>query len=149
MPPVSSTDRRLSSCLMGLIFGLLLVGLVSGTPLRHVVQVLPACVVLVALSRRASWSPYAAIAIFAFWLLIMTLIWLFLLGIAHILSGTFTRAEIILTIFIGGWSMFGLINFFRTRTTSTLTSCIVAFVGAALLQVGALWLSLQPYLSHR
>ena len=149
MPPVSSTDRRISSCLMGLIFGLLLVGLVSGTPLRHVVQVLPACVVLVALSRRATWSPSASAALFAFWLLIMILIWLFLLGLAHILTGNFSRAETILTFFIGGWSLFGLVNFFRTPASTSLTSRLTAFVAFALLQVAVLWLSMQPYLSHR
>ena len=149
MSPAPATDRRLSSCLMGLIFGLLLVGLVSGTPLRHVVQVLPACIVLVALSRSAPWSPYAASAIFTFWLLIMALIWLFLLGIAHVLTGNFTRPEIILTVFIGGWCLLGLFQFFRAPTVAALTTRIVAFVGFALLQVAVLWLSLQPYLSHR
>lgn len=149
MPPVPSADRRLSSCLMGLIFGLILVGLVSGTPLRHVVQVLPACIVLVVLSQRASWSPYAATAIFAFWLLIMALIWLYLLGVARIITGDFTKTETILTVFIAGWCLLGLFHFVRTPTTITLTTRIVSFVAFALLQVGALWLSLQPYLSHR
>lgn len=149
MPPVPSADRRLSSCLMGLIFGLILVGLVSGTPLRHVVQVLPACIVLVARSQRASWSPYAATAIFAFWLLIMLLIWLYLLGIARIITGDFTKTETILTVFIAGWCLLGLFHFVRTPTTITLTTRIVSFVAFALLQVGALWLSLQPCLSHR
>ena len=133
---------------MGMIFGLILVGLVSGSPLRHVVQVLPACIVLVALSQRASWGPYAAMTIFMFWFLIMALIWLYLIGLAHVVTGNFTKPETILTIFIGGWCLLGLFHFVRAPTTTMFTTRIAAFTGVAALQVAALWLSLQPYLSH-
>lgn len=146
MPSVSSTDRRLSSCLIGLIFGLLLVGLVSGTPLRHVVQVLPACIVLVALKRGASWAPLAAYAIFSIWLLLMTLIWLHLLNLVHLITGNFSTPETILTIFIAGWSVLGII---RTPFTAKLAVRVIAFLSSAILQIAALWLSSQPYLSHR
>ncbi len=143
------TDRRLNSCLMGIILGLILVGIVSGTPLRHVVQVLPACIILVALSRPTPWGRYAALAIFCFWLLIMVLIWLYLLGLAHVLTGNFTRPEIILTIFIGGWSLIGLFRFFTSPPSAKPPTRIISFVGVAVFQIVALWLSLQPYLSHR
>ncbi len=146
---MSQNDRRLNSCLMGIILGLILVGLVSGTPLRHVVQVLPACIVLVALNRPTPWTSYAALAIFLFWLLIMLLIWLHLLGLAHVLSGTFSTTETVLTIFIGGWCLVGLFRFFTTPTAAKLPARIIAFVGFALLQIAALWISLQPYLAHR
>ena len=146
---MSESDRRLNSCLMAIILGLILVGIVSGTPLRHVVQVLPACIVLVALNRPASWMPYAALAIFIFWLLIMALIWLHLLGLTHIFAGNFSRAETVLTFFIGGWCLVGLFRFFTTPTAAKLPARVIAFVGFALLQVSALWLSLQPSLSNR
>jgi hypothetical protein len=143
------TDRRLNFCLIGLIFGLLLVGLVSGTPLRQVVQVLPACIVLLALSLPASWSPYAALAIFSFWLLIMALNWLQILGISHVLTGTFSRAEAILNLFIAGWCLIGLFRFLAAPSSAKLPARIIAFLSFAALQIAALWLSLQPYLSHR
>jgi hypothetical protein len=146
---MSQSDRRLNSCLMGIILGLILVGLVSGTPLRHVVQVLPACIVLVALNRPTPWTSYAALAIFIFWLLIMALIWLHILGLAHILSGNFSRAETVLTFFIGGWCLVGLFRFFTTPTSAKLAARVTAFAGFALLQIAALWLSLQPSLSNR
>ncbi|HEY2118907.1 MAG TPA: hypothetical protein VGH37_06960 [Candidatus Acidoferrum sp.] len=143
MPP---TDRRLNVCLIGIILGLLLVGFVSGTPLRHVVQVLPACIVLVALRRGASWGPYAAYAIFSFWLLIMTLIWLHLLGLVHLITGNLSTIEIILTIFIAGWCLLGII---RVSFAGKPAIRILGFLSFALLQIAALWLSMQPYLSHR
>ena len=146
MPPVPSADRRLSSCLIGVILGLILVGLVSGTPLRHVIQVLPACIALVGLTRGASWAPLAAYETFSFWLLVMTLIWLHLLNLVHLITGNFSITEIILTFFIAGWCVLGII---RTPFTGTRAVRVIAFLSFALLQIGALWLSLQPYLSHR
>lgn len=143
MPP---SDRRLNPCLIGVILGLLLVGLVGGTPLRHALQVMPACIVLVALIRGASWGPLAAYAIFSFWLLIMVLIWLHLLGIAHILNGSFSTIEIILTVFVGGWCLFGIIS---TPFSAKLAVRVFAFLSFALLQIAALWLSLQPYFARR
>ncbi|HEY4977711.1 MAG TPA: hypothetical protein VII25_00975 [Candidatus Acidoferrum sp.] len=143
MPP---SDRRLNPCLIGVILGLLLVGLVGGTPLRHALQVMPACIVLVTLIRGASWGPLAAYAIFSFWLLIMVLIWLHLLGIAHILNGSFSTIEIILTVFVGGWCLFGIIS---TPFSAKLAVRVFAFLSFALLQIAALWLSLQPYFARR
>ena len=142
-------DRRLSSCLIGLILGLLLVGFVSGTPVRHVVQVLPASLALFLLRRRPSWSPYAALPIFLFWFLIMGLIWLHLLGLAHIITGNFSHVEIILTVLIAIWTLFGLLNFFRSSFSATMTSRVLSFSLFLALQIAALWLSMQPYLSHR
>jgi hypothetical protein len=142
-------DRRLTSCLIGLIVGLLLVGFVSGTPLRHVVQVLPASLALFLLRRRPSWSPYAALPIFLFWFLIMGLIWLHLLGLAHIITGNFSHVEIILTIFIAIWSLAGLLSFFRSSSSATLAARILAFSIFLALQIAALWLSMQPYISRR
>ena len=48
--------------------------------------------------RRAS---YSALPIFLFWFVIMFLIWLFLLGMASVFSGTFTPVEVALTVTSG------------------------------------------------
>jgi hypothetical protein len=63
------------ACLIGLALALLLVGMVSGTFLRHVVQVLPSVLALVILRRRAAWGAYAALPIFMIWTGIVILIW--------------------------------------------------------------------------
>lgn len=90
------TDRRLSSCVMGVIFGLLLVGLVSRTPLRHVVQVLPACIELIGAPPARFVGALRRCYHFRVWPIIMTLIWLFLLGLTDVLHGDFSTAEVIL-----------------------------------------------------
>jgi hypothetical protein len=47
-------ERVVRWCLAGAIVALLLVGLVSGTPIRHVIQALPAAIALALLAKRSS-----------------------------------------------------------------------------------------------
>ena len=59
------------------------------------------------LPRRPAWGVSAAATLLAFWFLVMGAIWLFLLGVARIFTGTFTTAEIALTVLIGIGASFG------------------------------------------
>jgi hypothetical protein len=132
--------------MLTVVIALLLVGVVSGTILRHAVQVTPALVATVVVVRQPVWSRFAAIAVFAFWLLIMLLIWLYLLGLANVITGRFTLVEVILTIVIGLACVAGLaVTVGRPVRWSGLFACVMS--GA--LQVGAMWLSLQPALANR
>ena len=126
-----------------------LVGVVSGTPLRHLVQVTPPAIALVAVWRRNSRALYGAIAIFLLWLTLMTFIWLFLLGIARIITGTFSPVEIALTISVGAFCLLGLASCFQTQVSSPWLLRIVAFIGFVAIQVAGLWLSFQPYVARR
>jgi hypothetical protein len=83
--------------LIGLALALMLVGLVSGTVLRHIVQIVPIMVVLAVVRRRPDWGAEAAIPIFLFWTFIVVLIWLFLLGLSRIANGHYTPIEVIST----------------------------------------------------
>src|SRR6266851_4721687 len=92
--------RTVAACLVVVVLGLLAVGVVSHTLLRHSVQVIPVLVALLGVSLRTSWGRPAAVGAFSLWFLIMFLIWLFLLGLARIVTGHYTPAEIALTIVI-------------------------------------------------
>ena len=97
--------------LLGLALLLLIVGVVSGTTLRHVVQIVP--ILLVAwLAPRwpAPVAAWLAIGLFSFWLAIMLLIWLFLLGISRIAGGVYTPVEIVLTVLLGTLSIVGIVR---------------------------------------
>src|SRR2546425_875969 len=95
------------SCLIG---SLLLVGLVSPPPVRHVIQAAPACVVLLLAARRTAWARFAVLPIYVVWLALMVCIWLFLLGIARVISGHFTPVEVVLTLAIGASCVAGLLG---------------------------------------
>ena len=133
-----------TAALLVVVASLLAVGLVSQTLIRHGIQVAPGVVLLVSSTRRRAWAPYAAMAVFAFWLLIMGLIWMFLLGLANVVTGDFSRVEVALTMVIGVASLTGLVAVCRLRDQPSWTTRVAAVVAAGALQVGAMWLSLQP-----
>src|SRR5262245_58859628 len=146
---MGKSTRLVSAGLIGIVLGLLAVGVVSDTPVRHVVQVLPALFVGGAVLKRVSWAPFAALAIFVFWLLIMIAIWLWLLGLARLVSGRFTPAEIGLTIFIGLSCVLGTVGAVACKPWPRLWAALAAFVGAGALQVAVVWLSVQEPLARR
>ena len=134
------------ACLASVAVSLILVGLVSATLIRHLIQILPVVAALGAVARQPRWGAYAAMAVCLFWLAIMTLIWLYLLGIARIVGGHFSAAEIVLTLVIGVSSIWGIVAAARVRPAAGLAARAVALLAFAALQIGAMWVSLlQPF----
>lgn len=137
-------ETALIAALAAVIVSLLLVGIVSHTPIRHAIQVAPASVVLALAVARSPRARFAAIAVFVFWLSMMILIWLYLLGVSRVVTGTFTGIEIALTLAIGLASASGLVAAVRARDGSRWSTRLAAFLAALALQVGAALLSVQP-----
>jgi hypothetical protein len=140
--------RRLMVCLAGVLVGLLLVGAISGTVVRHIIQVTPILLVLL----LAIWSPrllvYFALPIFTIWILLMLLIWLYLLGIATFFSGSFSMTEIVLTLLVGGSAVAGIVECLRSRPVP-ISQRIVGFIAFAIVQVVALWVSFTAGIANR
>ena len=128
---------------------LILVGIVSHTLLRHFIQIAPLVAALGLLVRRSAWGVSAATPLLAFWFLIMGAIWLFLLGVARIVSGTFTPAEVTLTVIIGVASVLGLSAAYRRGTTLAIWARLGTIAAFAILQFAAMWLSVQPFVARR
>jgi hypothetical protein len=128
--------RILAGCALLLIAALYVVGVVSNGIVRHVVQTAPVWPAVVLGVRRSDWSKWTALPCFLFWLFLMTLIWLFLLGWVHVLSGTFSGVEIAMTLVVGFCSVVGLVAALRMRTgvgrvgasTVSLVMLIVQFI---------------------
>jgi len=146
---VSRAESVLVAALVAIVVALMLVGVVSQTVLRHAIQVVPGVIVLGLALARHRCARFAAIAVFLFWLFIMALIWLYLLGIARVISGQFTRAEVALTLVIGLGSAVGLVAASRVRDSSHWPGRLATFSLAAALQIGAMCLSLQPVIATR
>jgi hypothetical protein len=137
-----------SICLLGLAAALTVVGLASGTVLRHAIQITPALAALAVMTRRPSWGAYAAIPIFALWIFIVALIWAFLLGLAKVVTGQFSAVEIICTVFMAGFSAVGIVKAISLgRPFRPLM--LMAFVAFAALQVFALQISFLPGVAQR
>jgi hypothetical protein len=113
----SSRSRPLLAVSLAiLIIAILCVGVVSRTVVRHIVQAIPPVVALILVAAQSRLAPSAAAPILTFWLGVMINIWLFVLGIARIFSGTFSGVEIALTIIIALASGLGILSIVRWGT---------------------------------
>jgi hypothetical protein len=146
---MSLASKMVAGCLALVVVALLVVGVVSATPIRHEIQVAPAVLVLLAGLREKRWVPSAATAVFVLWLLMMVVIWLYLLGIARIITGKFTPTEVALTIVIGVSSLAGIVAACRTADAPRWPARIAVFVVAAAVQFGAVWVSILPRFATR
>ena len=78
----------------------------------------------------------------------MSLIWLFLLGWAHVVSGTFSPIEVAMTLVVGASSILGLVTGVRTRSGTSAVRATVVFVLTLAVQVLALKVRLLPGIAH-
>jgi len=152
----SSTDNSMQRhfrivvlCGVLIITALLVVGVVSHGVIRHIVQTSPLWIAIFLATRHSAFTKLAALACFLFWLLVMVAIWLFLLGWAHIVSGTFSSTEIAMTLIVGLASAVGIGIGARLRSEVRVWSAIPAFLLVAALQLLAFRLSLLPAIAHR
>ena len=85
-------------------------------------------------------------AVFAIWLLLMALIWLYLLGIATFFS---SPVEVLLTILIGAFSAVGIMACVGASASSAIGRRVGAVFAFAMVQVAAMWLSFMPVFANR
>ncbi len=124
------------------------VGVASGLVLRHLVQTLPLWGGVALGLRRSRATGWVGLPLFLFWLLLMGLIWLYLLGISHILSGHFSSIEIAMTIIVGAASMLGITMFAQFRSSLSVTSAASLFLIVAAIQLACFRASFLPAIAH-
>jgi hypothetical protein len=139
----------LTVCCLCIIVALLVVGAVSHGVTRHIVQTSPLWIAISLSIRRSGLSKWAALPCFVFWLLVMGAIWLYLLGWAQIVSGTFSPTEIAMTLIVGLASMVGIVRALTVRSGVGAWSATSVVLLVAVLQVTAFRLSLLPAIAHR
>jgi hypothetical protein len=149
MMGTSDQRYRIAWCCVAIVAALLVVGSVSHGVVRHIVQTAPLWAGVVLGFRRDELSKWVALPSFLFWLTIMIFIWLFLLGWAQIVQGTFSPTEIAMTLIVGATSVVGLFTCFQTKTTTSVGMAILFFVLFAGLQLLTFRLSLLPAIAHR
>jgi phosphoglycerol transferase MdoB-like AlkP superfamily enzyme len=95
------------------------------------------------LSGKGDGQRFAS-AIFLIWVLLVTLIWLYLLGIASIINGTFSLAERALTVVMGVTSVIGLVVSLAAVRKGPIWLSIVTFAIGIAVQAVALQISFGP-----
>jgi hypothetical protein len=128
---------------------LLVVGMVSHGVIRHLVQTAPLWLAIVLGARRSDLCKWAALPSFLFWLLLMTAAWLFLLGRARIVSGTFTPIEIAMTVVVGAASTLGIVVALRARTATPTAAALATALAVTFLDLLAFRVSQLSAIAHR
>ena len=141
---------RVAVCCLAIILALVMgVGLSSGLVLRHIVQTLPLWMGVVLGTQRSRVAGWVVLPLFLFWLVLMVIIWLYLLGVASLVSGDFTPLEIAMTLVVGAASMVGLAGAARLLRSLPVSIAVGLFVLSAAVQWECFRLSFLPGIAHR
>lgn len=139
--------KGIGVCCLAVLVALYIVGAVSHGSLRHEVQTLPLWVPIVLGFSRREVARWSALPCLLFWFGIVLLIWLFLLGWAHVVNGHFSPVEVAMTLIIGAASVTGLGLCLRKAHWSARGMALIALFGA--LQGIAFRVSLLPAIAHQ
>ncbi len=141
------SNRAIAWSAIVVVAALLVVGVVSREIVRHVLQTAPVWIAVTLAWRGGRLAKWAAVPVFVFWFVIMALIWLFLLGIARIASGTYSPTEIAMTVVVGLACLVGLVACARNRARTPLGPSLAVLVAVGALQVSAMVVSLRAPIS--
>jgi hypothetical protein len=144
-----SGSKWIALCYLATLVALYVVGAVSHGVLRHAVQTLPLWFPILFGFRGSELAKWSALPCLIFWLGIMVLIWLFLMGWSHIASGQYSAVEIAMTLVVGAACLLGAGVALRWRTTVRPLPAAAIVVLFSVLQVLALWVSLLPSIAYR
>ena len=141
-------ERLIAVCCGLVILALWVVGVTVHEVTRHLIQTAPLFIGVVFGFRSASPTRWAALALGLFWLAIAGVIALHLTGVAHLVTGTFSRREVGMVWVIGVCSAATILLALVSRSSLRLPTGIAVFVVVAAVQVGAMALSLEPGFAH-
>ena len=137
--------KQVGACLLIVAVALIVVGAVSETLARHIVQVVPLLLVFALIPRWPAAGAWAAVGALGMWFAAMALIWAYLLDLSDIASGTYTNFEVLLTIIIAGCSAHGLQKAVQGGRGLALTTKALALVGGLAVQGAFVAASLELF----
>ncbi len=148
MDGTADQSRRIALFCGVIIAALYVVGVVSGTELRHVVQTAPLWLCVVLGLKRVQSVRWLALPMLLFWLVLVVIIWMYLLGWTRIITGTFSPTEIAMTIVIGITAVVGIPTCVRGPRIHASQAVLLFVVGAAV-QYAAFYISFLPSIARR
>jgi len=142
--------RRIALCCLAIIVALVGgVGLATGLVIRHLVQTAPVWIGVTLGMRGSRAVGWFTSPVFAFWLMLMTVIWLYLAGWSTLISGHFSPFEIAMTLVVGAACAIGLWLDARSLAGVRATTAAGLIVIAAAAQAFCFWLSMLPGIAQR
>jgi len=143
-----NASKAIGYCALAMLAALYVVGAVSNGVVRHIVQTLPLWFPILLGLRRREIAKWAALPCFVVWLALMIFIWLFLLGVAHVITGHFTTVEVAMTLVVGVASVAGVVAGFRWRTSVSWGKGLLVVGVFTVLQLVALRISFLPAIAR-
>jgi hypothetical protein len=140
--------RWIAVCCGALIAALFFVGVEAHETVRHTIQAGPLCIGVVFGIRGTGLAKWAGLALCLFWLMIATLIFLHLTGVAHVINGHFPPFEIAMTTVLAAAGLAGVLVALFAKSGLKAPAATAIFILVAALQVGAMALALQPGFAH-
>lgn len=142
-------SKWVAYCSLAILIALYVVGAVTHGVLRHAVQTLPLWVPIILGFRQQESAKWAALPCLIFWLIVMILIWLFLLGWARIVSGHFSPTEVAMTLVVGAACLAGIGACLRWRTGVRPAAALGTSALFGVLQILVFRISLLPGIANR
>jgi hypothetical protein len=139
--------RILNACLL-LMAALWVTGLVTGAPIRHLIQTIPIWFgvgLSLAEKRVGKW---AALALCFFWLAMQIVIWASLAGLIGS-PVTIPLLQIALSVAVAAASVYGMVCCFRFTSGTPWFQSIAVFAVTGLMQLAAFLLSVLPQYAAR
>ncbi len=144
-PEISWESRQVAVCLFVVAAALIVVGIVSDTLPRHLVQALPLVLAFALIPRWRAAATWAAVGVLGVWFAVMAVIWAYLLGLSDIASGSYTNFEVFLTILIAGCSAHGVQKAVQSKQRLPLATGAVAVAGGVAVQAAFLAASIELF----
>lgn len=132
---------------LALIAALIVVGIDSGGIVRHILQTLPVWAAVILGLRNSTLTKWAALPVFLFWLVLMTLIWLYVLGLSTIANGTYDAVELSMTVIVAFAAVAGIAAAIFAPGGARPGAAAVLFIAIAAVQIGLMAVSLKPPIS--
>jgi hypothetical protein len=132
-----------------IVAALLVVGVVSRGILRHVVQTAPLWIAVALGARRSTLTRWAALPPLVFWLVLMIVLWMHLLGLVVWITGSFSPIEIVLTVVVAAAALVGIRQASAIPASNASSpGALAVMLGVAVLQLLAFRWSFLPGIAH-
>jgi hypothetical protein len=124
------------------------VGVVVDDLFRQVVQTVPLWIAVVLGFRQSGLTKWAALPCLIFWFVIVGAIWLYVLGLARFVHGSYSTPEIAMTIVVGLAGITGIGRALGVTSEVPTMHALGVFIGNAGLQLLVFQMSAWPAMGH-
>ena len=146
---ISNDYRVLTICCAAVAVGLLAVGVVIDELFRQIAQTVPLWIAVALGVRQSGLAKWAALPCLVFWLVVVAAIWLYVLGLARFVHGSYTTTEIVVTVIIGLAGVAGIGRALGIASQVPLVHALGVVAGTAVLQILVFQVSVWPTMAHR